>query len=84
MQSVKQQLLAALAAELERPGAGRRRRRAFESPKAAHGDWACTAAMQLAKPLKANPRSWPSSSRRRWPRRLSQWVDAIEIAGPAF
>jgi arginyl-tRNA synthetase len=37
------------------PGAGARA--AFESPKvAAHGDFACTAAMQLAKPLKLNPR----------------------------
>ena len=31
---------------------------AFEAPKqAAHGDFACTAAMQLAKPLKLNPRA---------------------------
>ena len=54
---VKQELLAALAAELEQlsPGAGDKA--AFESPKvAAHGDFACTAAMQLAKPLKRNPR----------------------------
>ena len=37
------------------PGAGDKA--AFESPKvAAHGDLACTAAMQLAKPLKQNPR----------------------------
>jgi hypothetical protein len=37
------------------PGAGAKA--AFESPKvAAHGDFACTAAMQLAKPLKLNPR----------------------------
>ena len=53
---VKQQLLAALAGELETlsPGAGTRA--AFENPKvAAHGDYACTAAMQLAKPLKLNP-----------------------------
>ena len=57
MLQAKTELLAALAAELEKlsPGAGARA--AFESPKvAAHGDFACTAAMQLAKPLKANPR----------------------------
>ena len=57
MLSVKQDLLAALAAELETlsPGAGARA--ACENPKvAAHGDFACTAAMQLAKPLKKNPR----------------------------
>ena len=57
MLTAKKQLLAALADVLEdfSPGAGARA--AFESPKvAAHGDYACTAAMQLAKPLKANPR----------------------------
>mgnify|MGYP000550043224 CR=1 FL=1 len=57
MLSVKQELLAALADGLERlsPGAGDKA--AFESPKvAALGDFACTAAMQLAKPLKLNPR----------------------------
>jgi arginyl-tRNA synthetase len=57
MLQVKQELLGALAAGLEKllPGAGARA--AFESPKvAAHGDFACTAAMQLAKPLKLNPR----------------------------
>ena len=48
--SVRSQLLAALARELEQlsPGAGARA--AFEQPRqAAHGDLACTAAMQLAK-----------------------------------
>ena len=58
MLNAKQELLAALAAELEKlqPGAGSRA--AFESPKvAAHGDFACTAAMQLAKGLKQNPRA---------------------------
>ena len=57
MLSAKHQLLTALAAELDKlqPGAGARA--AFESPKvAAHGDLACTAAMQLAKALKQNPR----------------------------
>eukprot|EP01034_Spumella_vulgaris_P011131 gene11131-14147_t len=57
MLSVKQELLGSLVAELEQlsPGAGARA--AFESPKvAAHGDFASTAAMQLAKPLKLNPR----------------------------
>ena len=50
MQQVQQQLLAALAAELDilSPGAGAKA--AFESPKVAeHGDFACTAAMQLSK-----------------------------------
>ena len=57
MLTVKNELLAALASALEQlaPGAGARA--AFESPKmASHGDFACTAVMQLAKPLKLNPR----------------------------
>ncbi len=57
MLSVKKDLLAVLADELDKllPGAGTKA--AFESPKvAAHGDLATTAAMQLAKPLKQNPR----------------------------
>ena len=84
---VKQDLLRSLAAELERlsPGAGDRA--AFESPKvAAHGDFACTAAMQLAKPLRRNPRQLAETLRAALleaaPYR--QWVDAIEIAGPGF
>ncbi len=87
MLSVKLELLAALAAELETlsPGAGARA--AFESPKvAAHGDFACTAAMQLAKPLKANPRALGEqlkASLEATPA-FQQWVDAIEIAGPGF
>ena len=57
MQDVKTKLLKALRAELEKlsPGAGAKA--AFESPKVAeHGDFACTAAMQLSKNLKKNPR----------------------------
>jgi arginyl-tRNA synthetase len=84
---VKQELLRSLAAELERlfPGAGDKA--AFESPKvAAHGDLACTAAMQLAKPLKRNPRQVAEELRAALlasaPYR--QWVEAIEIAGPGF
>jgi len=87
MLSVKQELLAALAGELEKlsPGAGARA--AFENPKlAAHGDLACTAAMQLAKPLKANPRALGEQLQTALlatPAFL-QWVAAIEIAGPGF
>ncbi len=57
MQTVKTQLLEALAAALEKllPGAGAKA--AFESPKvAAHGDLATTVAMQLLKPMKADPK----------------------------
>ncbi|MEX8195389.1 arginine--tRNA ligase [Comamonas guangdongensis] len=87
MLSVKQELLAALAGELETlsPGAGARA--AFENPKvAAHGDFACTAAMQLAKPLKANPRALGEQLKTALEATAAfqQWVDAIEIAGPGF
>jgi arginyl-tRNA synthetase len=84
---VKQELLAALANTLESlsPGAGAKA--AFESPKvAAHGDFASTAAMQLAKPLGRKPRELAeelSAALRATPA-FSQWVEAIEIAGPGF
>ena len=87
MLSAKQQLLAALAAELDKlqPGAGERA--AFESPKvAAHGDLACTAAMQLAKALKQNPRQLGEALRESLlaTPAFERWVDAIELAGPGF
>jgi len=84
---VKQELLAALANTLESfsPGAGAKA--AFESPKvAAHGDFASTAAMQLAKPLGRKPRELAeelSAALRATPA-FGQWVEAIEIAGPGF
>ncbi|MFO1278974.1 MAG: arginine--tRNA ligase [Burkholderiaceae bacterium] len=87
MLSVKQELLAALADALDQlsPGAGVRA--AFESPKvAAHGDFACTAAMQLAKPLKLNPRQLADTLRAALLDRSAyqRWVSDIEIAGPGF
>ena len=87
MLSAKQELLAALAAELEKlqPGAGVRA--AFESPKvAAHGDFACTAAMQLAKGLKQNPRQLGEALREALlaTPAFQRWVEAIELAGPGF
>ena len=87
MLQVKQELLDSLAAGLNKlsPGAGARA--AFESPKvAAHGDWACTAAMQLAKPLKQNPRQVAENLRAvllELPA-FQRWVEAIDIAGPGF
>jgi arginyl-tRNA synthetase len=87
MLTVKTELLEALRLALEDllPGAGARA--AFESPKvAAHGDLATTAAMQLAKPLKLNPRQLAESlcaSLRDTPP-YQTWVDALEIAGPGF
>ncbi|MGE0499155.1 MAG: arginine--tRNA ligase [Ramlibacter sp.] len=87
MLSVKQELLGSLAAELDRlsPGAGAKA--AFESPKvAAHGDLACTAAMQLAKPLKLNPRQLAEQLKAALlaAPAYARWVEAIEIAGPGF
>ncbi len=87
MLTVKTELLQALAACLESlsPGAGSKA--AFESPKvAAHGDLATTAAMQLAKPLKQNPRQLAENLRTAMLAQpaFAAWVDAVEIAGPGF
>ena len=87
MLSVKQELLAALAAALETLAPGGAARAAFESPKvAAHGDFACTAAMQLAKPLKLNPRQVAESLRSALlaTPAFARWVSDIDIAGPGF
>ncbi len=87
MLHVTQELLGALSAALEslQPGAGAKA--AFESPKAApHGDMACTAAMQLAKPLRQNPRQVAEALKAALlaSEAFARWVDAIEIAGPGF
>ncbi|HSH88762.1 MAG TPA: arginine--tRNA ligase [Ramlibacter sp.] len=87
MLQVKQELLGALAAGLERlfPGSGDKA--VFESPKvAAHGDFACTAAMQLAKPLKQNPRQLAETLRSALldSAPFQRWVEAVDIAGPGF
>ena len=87
MLTVKKELLNALATALEglSPGAGDKA--AFESPKvAAHGDLATTAAMQLAKPLKQNPRALAEAlvAALRAQAAFVRWTDAIEIAGPGF
>ena len=87
MLSIKNDLLVALAAGLEQlsPGAGEKA--AFESPKvAAHGDFACTAAMQLAKGLKQNPLQVAEGLKAILLASpvFERWVEAIEIAGPGF
>ena len=87
MQSVQKELLAALAAALEQmlPGAGERA--AFESPRqAAHGDLACTAAMQLAKPLKTSPRALAEQLKAALQATpaFGRWVQELDIAGPGF
>ncbi len=87
MLSVKIELLESLVQALEKlsPGAGAKA--AFESPKvAAHGDLATTAAMQLAKPLKLNPRQLAENLRAELlaAAPFQRWVDAVDIAGPGF
>jgi arginyl-tRNA synthetase len=87
MLTVKTELLDALRLTLEAVSPGAGDKAAFESPKvAAHGDLATTAAMQLAKPLKQNPRQLADTLRTAM---LAQpvfvrWVEAVEIAGPGF
>ena len=87
MLSAKKELLVALGAVLEKlsPGAGAKAQ--FESPKvAAHGDLATTAAMQLAKPLKSNPRQLAEKLRQALleTEAFRAWVNGIDIAGPGF
>ena len=84
---VQQELLAALALALDGLSPGSSAKAAFESPKvAAHGDLAVTAAMQLAKPLRLNPRQVAESLRAALlaSPAFQQWVDTVEIAGPGF
>lgn len=60
---------------------------AFETPKqASHGDFACTAAMQLSKALKKNPRELAQTlvAQLQAQPAFERWVDALEIAGPGF
>ena len=87
MLSVKIELLEVLRQALEKlsPGAGSKA--VFESPKvAAHGDLATTAAMQLAKPLKLNPRQLAETLRTELlaAAAFARWVEAVDIAGPGF
>ncbi|VVE09284.1 Arginine--tRNA ligase [Pandoraea pneumonica] len=59
----------------------------LERPKvAAHGDLACNVAMQLAKPLRANPRELAQkiADAILADARAKGLVDAVEIAGPGF
>ena len=87
MIQVKKELLAALGTALAEVAPDAAPAAAFELPKqAAHGDFACTAAMQLAKALKKNPREAAAAlieALKRQPA-VQHWVDALEIAGPGF
>ena len=87
MLSAKNEMLLALGGVLEKlaPGAGGKAQ--FESPKvAAHGDLATTVAMQLAKPLKSNPRQLAEKLRAALlgTAAFGRWVEGIDIAGPGF
>ena len=87
MLSLKHDLLAALAGELDKLLPGAAAKAAFESPKvASHGDFASTAAMQLAKPLGKNPRQVAEILRDALLKTASftRWVESIDIAGPGF
>jgi len=87
MIQAKQALLAALETAVAQVAPGAVFTAAFESPKqAAHGDFAITSAMQLARPLKRNPRELATelvAALNAQPA-VQQWVSALEIAGPGF
>ena len=87
MLKIKQELLDGLASALGQLAPEALVRAVFESPKvAAHGDLASTAAMQLAKPLKLNPRQVAERLRALLLEQpvYQQWVSDIDIAGPGF
>ena len=90
MIQAKQELLAALAAavaQLAPPEALSGFTPAFESPKvAAHGDFAITVAMQLARNLKRNPRELATAllAALNAQPAVQRWVSGLEIAGPGF
>jgi arginyl-tRNA synthetase len=87
MIQAKQELLAALREALAEVAPGAAAAAAFESPKqAAHGDLAITGAMQLARPLKKNPRDLAQALVAALEARpaVQRWVQALEIAGPGF
>jgi arginyl-tRNA synthetase len=90
MIQAKRELLSALGAALGQvaPESAATFTPVFEAPKqAAHGDLAITAAMQLAKPLKKNPRELATAlvAALEAQPAVQQWVQLpIEIAGPGF
>ena len=87
MIQAKQDLLKALGEAIQELSPDSGLAAAFESPKlASHGDLACTAAMQLARPLKKNPRELAQALIAALQRRpeVQTWVASIEIAGPGF
>ncbi|RZI85468.1 MAG: arginine--tRNA ligase [Rubrivivax sp.] len=87
MIQAKRALLSALGEALRRVVPDAAFTPVFEAPKqASHGDLACTAAMQLAKPLKKNPRELAQAliDALQAEPAVQQWVFGMEIAGPGF
>lgn len=87
MIAIKQQLLSALSAALDTIAPNHGLTPGFEAPKqAAHGDLACTAAMQLAKPLRQNPRQVGEAlmAALQAQTAVAQWVSDMSLAGPGF
>jgi arginyl-tRNA synthetase len=95
MQRVQSELLCALQSTLDKlltdaglpPSNSQRILAQFESPKvAAHGDLACTAAMQLSKTLKQNPRALGETMKAALEATpaFAKWAEPLEIAGPGF
>ena len=87
MIQAQQELLDALRQAVAEMAPGHGLSLAFESPKqAAHGDLAITAAMQLARAAKSNPRAIAEqlvAALQRQPA-VQRWVAAVDIAGPGF
>ena len=87
MIEAKQDLLKALASAIQEVSPASALQAIFESPKlAAHGDLACTSAMQLAKPMKKNPREVAQALIEALERQAAvrAHVESFEIAGPGF
>ena len=87
MIQAKHDLLAALSEVVAELAPGADVTPAFESPKhASHGDLAITAAMQLARPARKNPRELAQALVDALKIRpaVQRWVADLEIAGPGF
>ena len=87
MIAIKQSLLHALSQALQTIAPEHPVTAAFEAPKqASHGDLACTAAMQLAKPLRQNPRQLGQAlmDALQAQAAVQQWVADMALAGPGF
>jgi len=87
MIAIKEQLLVAVQAALLEVAPESTVIASLEVPKvASHGDFALTAAMQLAKPLKKNPRDVANALVASLSKQqvFQDWVADTELAGPGF